>query len=124
MIRGFAAMRGATSAISRSSAAIAADVHLSSTSIAFSHSITTVTAGTSVFLAIARSNIGSPPRQARPLLYRVGMALAVSLEVVGTIPDISRERNGALCPYREGDEMAEWNDPRTTGVNTAATVGV
>src|SRR5690348_7437106 len=52
------------------------------------------------------------------------MALAVSLEVVGAIPDISRERNGALCPYREGDEMAEWNDPRTTGVNTAATVGV
>src|SRR5689334_12492437 len=27
-------------------------------------------------------------------------------------------------PHREGDKMAEWNDPRTTGVNTAATVGV
>ena len=45
MIRGFAVMRGATSAISRSSAAIAARVHLSSTSIAFSHSITIVTCG-------------------------------------------------------------------------------
>jgi FtsH-binding integral membrane protein len=27
-------------------------------------------------------------------------------------------------PLREGEEMAEWNDPRTTGVNAAATVGV
>src|SRR5690348_16000982 len=99
MMRGFAAMRGATSAISRSSAAIAAPVHLSSTSIAFSHSITMVTAGRVAFLAIARPNIGSPPRQARPLLYRRGMAQAVSLEVVAAITDILRERNGALCPY-------------------------
>src|SRR6478752_3972374 len=30
---------------------------------------------------------------------------------------------GPIAP-RKGDEMAEWNDPRTTSVNPAATVGV
>jgi hypothetical protein len=45
VILGFAAILGATAAISRCNAAIAARVHLSSTSIAFSHSMTIVTAG-------------------------------------------------------------------------------
>jgi hypothetical protein len=41
-------MRGATLSSSRSNAAIAALVHLSSTSIAFSHSMTMVTGGSFV----------------------------------------------------------------------------
>jgi hypothetical protein len=74
MIRGLALIRGATAAISRSKAAMAADVHLSWTSIAFSHSMTIVTAGSGlkaalvVGLAMAQANIGSAMRQASPLL--------------------------------------------------------
>src|SRR3954466_11684857 len=104
MIRGFAVIRGATSAISRSSADIAAPVHLSWTSIAFSHSITIVTAGSGegpdllAFLAIALSNIGSAGRQASPLLSLTGMAIPVSLEVDGLIHDILSKRTGPFAP--------------------------
>src|SRR6476660_7337672 len=45
MMRGFADIFGPTAASSLSSADIAAFVHLSSTSMAFSHSMTIVTAG-------------------------------------------------------------------------------
>src|SRR4029078_10431398 len=112
MMRGLALMRGATSAISRSSADMAAPVHLSSTSMAFSHSMTMVTAGRAAgaavlvdFLAISPPNIGSAGRQASPLMFRnvdVGPGsspgrsaallrrCAVLLEVEGAIHDILR----------------------------------
>jgi FtsH-binding integral membrane protein len=51
----------------------------------------------------------------------------VLLEVPSGIHDISAVRDGPYAP-REGVEMAEWNDPRTTtdrsGVVNTATVGV
>src|SRR5690242_10596626 len=61
------------------------------------------------------SAIGSPWRGGRPIA-------PVSLEVPPSIHDISAVSDGPFARAR-GEEMAEWNDPRTTGVNTA-TFGV
>src|SRR3954447_12498143 len=109
---------------------MAARVHLSSTSMAFSHSMTIVTAGSAVdaalrvvFLAMAAPNIGSARRQASPSTSPVGRLVGFRLKSDGPSTIYLRKRNGPFAP-REGDEMAEWNDPRTTSVNPAATVGV
>src|SRR4029079_11067448 len=110
MMRGLALMRGPTSAISRSSAAIATPVHLSSTSIAFSHSMTIVTGESGEgavfrgardfvdFWAMAGADIGSGGRQASPVLARCWAPWPDLLEVPSGIHDILSMRDGAICP--------------------------
>src|SRR6185503_11702283 len=98
MIRGFAAIFGATSAISRSSAAIAALVHLSSTSIAFSHSITMVTAGRVVFLAMAKQNIGSAGRQATTVISLKHALTGFACSPVEHRRYIARSERGTFAP--------------------------
>src|SRR4051812_35234281 len=84
MTRGFAARRGATAASSRSRPDIAARVHLSSTSMAFSHSITMVIAG-SVEDAFAGGD-----RLAGALLEATGFAAAffAGARLVGVLVDV------------------------------------
>jgi FtsH-binding integral membrane protein len=72
---------------------------------------------------MVRADIGPAARQASPLLLRSSAGRPVLLEVERGIHDIFAVANGPFARAK-GDEMANWQDPRTTGVTTAATVGV